>query len=96
MSNSENPWRPGVLRDHGDFDDLLYVVVEEEIDDTIGLVVSDWPLGGNGPPRFPDDADEFELAAERDALREHLAEREVDIAAAAAPENGRPSPPPRP
>lgn len=92
MSDGKHPWKPGILRDRDDFDGFLYMVVEEEIDDTIGLVVTDWPLGANGAPRFQDDAEEFEVAAERGALLRHLSDREVDTSAAATAEGEPPIP----
>jgi hypothetical protein len=86
MADGKHPWRPGILRDRQqeDFDELLYVVVEERIDDTIGLVVAEWPAGGDGPPRFRQGGLEFEAPADRTALQERLSGRRVDSAAVAA------------
>jgi hypothetical protein len=76
MVDQDSPWKPPSLRRRRDFEDLVYVIVEEEIDGTMGLVVAEWPDGGHGGPRFDEKA-EFELAVDREALQRHLAERRM-------------------
>lgn len=88
LINEGEPWTPGLLRGRSDINDFLYVVVEEEIDDTIGLVVAAWPSDGHGAPRFPEGG-EFEIAVDREALRSHLSDRQLP-----RPERGGPQIPP--
>jgi hypothetical protein len=76
MAGEDSPWRPGSLRDREDLEDFAYVVVEEDIDGTLGLVAAQWPSGGHGAPRF-DDQGEFELAVDRNALQRHISDRRV-------------------
>lgn len=76
MAGEDSPWQPGLLKERGDLEDFAYVVVEEEIDGTLGLVVADWPDGGSGAPRFHG-KDEFELAVDRDEMQRRLSGREV-------------------
>jgi hypothetical protein len=76
MAAGSLPWRPASLHHHESLEGFAYVVVEEEIDGTMGLVVAHWPTGGRGAPRFRDDG-EFEVAVDREALQERLAERRV-------------------
>jgi hypothetical protein len=46
VANGESPWRPASLGHRDDLEELIYMVVEEEIDGTMGLVVAAWPSGG--------------------------------------------------
>ncbi|HEY2714859.1 MAG TPA: hypothetical protein VGI73_01410 [Solirubrobacterales bacterium] len=80
MTAEHSPWRPPSLHHREKLDHLAYVVVEEEIDGTMGLVVAHWPSGGRGAPRFRDDG-EFEVAVDREELQRRLAERRVPEAA---------------
>jgi hypothetical protein len=95
MSDGRVPWKPGLVRDRDDIDGFLYVVVEEEIDDTIGLVLAEWPSGGHGAPRFHEESGEFEVAADREALRRQLSDRQVpepsDIAREEDPSHPNPA-----
>lgn len=59
-----------------DLEQLIYMVVEEEIDGTMGLVIAKWPSGGHGAPRFSDEG-EFELAIEREELQRQVEDRRV-------------------
>jgi hypothetical protein len=93
MSNGASPWRPGLVRHRDDIDEFVYVVVEEEIDNTIGLVVADWPAGGGGAPRFQDETGEFEVAADRDALQRQLSDRRVPEPGEIADREGQTIPP---
>ncbi len=52
------------------------MVVEEEIDGTMGLVIAEWPSGGHGAPRFRDKG-EFELAIDREELQRQVEDRRV-------------------
>jgi hypothetical protein len=53
MSDGRDPWIPAALGGRDDLDEFLFVVVEEQIDDMVGLVASRWPSsGGDGAPRF--------------------------------------------
>lgn len=76
MPGEDSPWQPGPLKERGDLEEFSYVVVEEEIDGTLGLVVADWPDGGSGVPRFHG-KDEFELAVDRDEMQRRLSDRQV-------------------
>jgi hypothetical protein len=76
MAGEDSPWRPPSLRDRDDLEDFAYVVVEEEIDGTMGLVVAEWPSGGRGAPRFHEKG-EFELAVPREELQRHVSDRRV-------------------
>ncbi|HEY7949312.1 MAG TPA: hypothetical protein VID51_00595 [Solirubrobacterales bacterium] len=93
MSNGTAPWKPGLIRDRDDIDGFLYVVVEEEIDDTIGLVVAEWPSGGHDAPRFHEESGEFEVAVDREALRRQLSDRQVPEPSDMAREEGPAIPP---
>jgi hypothetical protein len=81
MANTDSPWRPPSLRRREDLESFVYVVVEEEIDGTMGLVVAEWPEGGTGGPRFHEQG-EVELAVDREALQRRLSERKVPAPAA--------------
>lgn len=76
MAGEDSPWQPGSLEHRGDLEAFSYVVVEEEIDGTLGLIVADWPDGGSGAPRFHG-KEEFELAVDRDEFQRHLGDRQV-------------------
>jgi hypothetical protein len=52
------------------------MVVEEEIDGTMGLVIAEWPSGGQAAPRFRDKG-EFELALAREELQKQVEDRRV-------------------
>jgi len=80
MAAGSPPWRPASLHHRERLEHFAYVVVEEEIDRTMGLVVAQWPTGGRGAPRFGDDG-EFEVAADREELQRRLSERHVPEAA---------------
>lgn len=80
MTGERSAWRPPSLREREDLGEFAYVVVEEEIDGTMGLVVAEWPAGGLGAPRFHGE-DEFELAVDREALQRAASERNVPEAA---------------
>jgi hypothetical protein len=75
------PWRPPSLGELPVDEELarhLYVVVEEEIDDVVGLLVSPWPCArDDGRLKFHSDAPEVEVAVDRHELQERLASREV-------------------
>ena len=80
----ELPWRPPSAPDSlaalsdDELSACLYVVVEEKIDRTIGLLVSPWPgTTGDGRLRFDPDDDEVEVAVNLDELQARLAERDV-------------------
>jgi hypothetical protein len=76
MAREDSPWRPASLRDREDLEAFAYVVVEERIDDTFGLVVAEWPSGGRGAPRFEEQS-EFELAVDSEALQRQVSDRQV-------------------
>lgn len=76
MVSEDFPWQPVPLRGRDDLEQFFYVIVEEEIDETLGLVVAEWPAGGPSAPRFHDKG-EFELAVDRKEMQEHLADRQV-------------------
>lgn|GEM_PF-6423698 len=75
------PWRPpslGELPADEELSRCLYVVVEEEIDEVVGLLVSAWPCArDDGRLKFHSDAPEVEVAVDRRELQEKLASREV-------------------
>ncbi|HEX3172681.1 MAG TPA: hypothetical protein VHQ43_00500 [Solirubrobacterales bacterium] len=55
-----------------------YVVVEEKIDQVVGLLVSEWPRGGaGGHPVFASGGSEEEVTVDLDGLQRRLARREV-------------------
>lgn len=76
MASEDSPWQPASLRERDDLEDFAYVVVEEEIDGTMGLVVAEWPSGGRAAPRFHGQR-EFELAVDREEMRRHVSDRRV-------------------
>jgi hypothetical protein len=78
------PWRPpsapeslAALSDV-ELAKRLYVVVEERIDTTIGLLVSPWPgATEDGRLRFDPEAEEVEVAVDLKKLQARLADRDV-------------------
>ncbi len=75
-----SPWKPPALAELSgrELSGLKYVVVEERVDDTIGLLVSDWPRGGaGGQPVFGADCGEEEVCVDRLALQRRLAKRRI-------------------
>jgi hypothetical protein len=76
MVSEDSPWQPASLQGRDDLEDFAYVIVEEEIDETLGLVVAEWPDGGRGAPRFHDKG-EFELAVDREEMQRHLVDRQM-------------------
>jgi len=74
MTNSVTLWTPKALGQRDDIGDFAYVVVEELIDDRVGLVASDWPTEDDGAPRFHSDMREAELTMSRTALQSYLNE----------------------
>jgi hypothetical protein len=85
------PWRPPSLATLSD-DELsshLYVVIEEEIDDVVGILVSPWPRSDSqGRLHFHFDELEIELGVDRDALEARLSERSVPESVVAAADGG--------
>ncbi|MGP0101808.1 MAG: hypothetical protein ACLPUT_09355 [Solirubrobacteraceae bacterium] len=74
MTNGETPWIPVALRKRDDLGGFAYVVVEELIDDRVGLVASEWPAEDDGAPRFHPDMREAELTMSRTDLQAYLNE----------------------
>ena len=68
------PWRPPSIGDI-ETDRLTYVVVDEIVDNSVGLSVSEWPqVDEQGRVRFLDPAPARLVAAAADALSAFLAE----------------------
>jgi hypothetical protein len=86
-ANRRSPWRPPALADLSarQLNALSYVVVEERVDDLIGLLVCAWPRGGaGGPPFFPKGDDELEVAVDRERLQRRLSRRRLPSSAESA------------
>lgn len=81
-----SPWKPPALAGvpSPELNRFKYVVVEERIDDLVGLLVSEWPRGGGGgPPFFPRGGEEEEVVVDRNLLQRRLARRRVPDSTAA-------------
>jgi hypothetical protein len=68
------PWCPPPLT-AADVDDeaLHYVVIEEMVGDSVGLLVAAWPRAAeDGLPVFRDPEQDVEVGADRDALQRHV------------------------
>lgn len=85
------PWRPpsapeslAALSDD-ELSRRLYVVVEERIDGTIGLLVSPWPRARqDGRLRFDPEDEEIEVAVGLEELQARLADRDASGPASSA------------
>jgi hypothetical protein len=77
------PWTPGCLQQHG-FDAqrvvaLSYVVIDEIIDDVVGLAISDWPAAdGAGRVRFDHPEAEVEVGVPLERLDDELYEGRLE------------------
>jgi hypothetical protein len=77
------PWKPPDL-DERDFARLFYLVVDEIVGGSLGLVLSDWPeVDEQGRLRF--DGTPVMLGAEREALQSFLSEHRLPGALAQRP-----------
>jgi hypothetical protein len=68
------PWRPEPLTAAEAADESLrYVLVEEVVGDSIGLLVARWPRAGeDGLPVFADPEEDVEAGADRGALQRYV------------------------
>jgi hypothetical protein len=75
------PWRPPALGGMtvAQLNRLSYVAVEERIDEMVGLLVCEWPRGGNaaGTPVFDDGGAEQEVVVEVGDLQRRLTRRTI-------------------
>lgn len=74
------PWKPPALDGltSRELDRLAYVVVEEKIDDLIGLLISEWPRGGaGGRPVFSEKGYEEEVVVDVKLLQRRLSRRRI-------------------
>src|SRR3954447_5469255 len=73
-------WRPPGLPETVTDEDLarfVYAVVEERIDETLGLIVTAWPGAQGEQPVFAGSELEYELAVTKPDLQRALSERYI-------------------
>jgi hypothetical protein len=70
----DDPWCPPQLtRTDAEDEALRYVIVEEVVGDSLGLLVAAWPRAGDdGLPAFADPEQDVEVGADRAALQRHV------------------------
>jgi hypothetical protein len=70
----DDPWCPPPLtRADAEDEALRYVIVEETVGDSLGLLVAAWPrAGADGLPAFADPEQDVEVGADRATLQRHV------------------------
>lgn len=76
-------WRPLGLPESITNEDLagfVYAVVEERIDEILGLIVTSWPKADGGHPVFAGPEQEYEVAVANADLHQALSQRYIESA----------------